>query len=204
MSREGSDRKINEILRFAKRSGASRAKVIPSKDVVVDRRVRLKCSVPLCSAYGRNLMCPPNVMGVDEFSKALSMYRKAILLQVRADVDSSDKSSKSLDGKLCDEIDRATDSAKWQRKLHRLVNMVETEAFKNGFYLAAGLTGGECSLCDECVGVQGKAPCRHLFEARPSMEAMGIDVVRTCEKAGMPVKFSSDEKVMWTGIVLLV
>jgi predicted metal-binding protein len=203
MSKKGSGSEINEIIRHAERNGASRAKIIDSKDVVVDRRVRLKCTVPLCSAYGRSLMCPPNVMDVDEFSEVLALYSKAILLQIETDVDSSDKSSRSLSGGLCEELDRSTGSAKWKRKLHALVNSVETEAFKKGFYLAAGLTGGECSLCDECVGAEGRDPCRHPFQARPSMEALGIDVIRTCEKAGMPVSLSSSASVKWTGLVLL-
>jgi predicted metal-binding protein len=163
----------------------------------------MKCSVPLCSSYGRNLMCPPNVMSVEEFSKILKQYSKAILLQVETDMDSSNKSDRSLDGPLCEELDEATHSAKWKKALHSLVNSVETEAFKQGFYLAAGLTGGECSLCEECVHVGSGSQCRHPFEARPSMESVGIDVVMTSERAGMPVRLSSKTKVRWTGLVLL-
>lgn len=203
MSSKDADSKLKDLLAFAKNKGASYANIIDARDVVTDPRVRLKCSVPRCSSYGRNLMCPPNMMSVEEFSKILSLYKKAILLQVETDTDSSDKSSGALDGESCEELDKATNSAKWQKALHRLVNSVETQAFKQGFYLAAGLTGGECSLCAECVAVQSGKPCRHPFEARPSMEAMGIDVIRTCEKAGMPVKLSSKTKVRWTGLVLL-
>jgi predicted metal-binding protein len=191
------------LLAFAKRSGASFSKIVGTRDIVVDKRVRLKCSVPLCSSYGRNLMCPPNLMSVDEFSEVLRLYKHAILIQVETDYDSSDKSGRRLDAKLCEELDRTTDSVKWQRKLHKVVNLLETEAFKKGFYLAAGLIGGECSLCDDCVSQGSGKPCRHPFEARPSMEAMGVDVVKTCQKAGMPVRLSSKDKVRWTGLVLL-
>jgi predicted metal-binding protein len=203
MNRKKSEARLDELLRFAKENGASDAKAVSARDVFVDKRVRLKCSVPLCSSYGRNLMCPPNLMSVDEFSDVLGLYEKAILVQVEADIDSSDKAGKSLDKKLCEELDRSTDSAKWQKRLHKLVNCLETEAFKQGFYLAAGLTGGECSLCGECASARNGERCRHPFEARPSMEAMGIDVIRTCEKAGMPVRLSSKSKIRWTGIVLL-
>ncbi len=203
MNSKDADRGMKELLALAKKKGASYAKIIDARDVVADPRVRLKCSVPRCSSYGRNLMCPPNVMSVEEFSKVLGLYKKAILLQVETDMDSADKSSGVLDGDMCEELDKATDSAKWQKALHRLVNSVETRAFKQGFYLAAGLAGGECSLCAECVTVQSGKPCKHPFEARPSMEAMGIDVIRTCEKAGMPVRLSSKTKVRWTGLVLV-
>ena len=203
MSRKHSRAALEDLLEFARRNGATNAKVIDAKDVVVDKRVRLKCSVPVCSSYGRNLMCPPNVMSVDEFAKVLSLYEKAILVQIETDTDSSDKSKRRLDSRLCEELDRSTDSGHWQRKLHRLVNSLETEAFKKGFYLAAALTGGECSLCAACVSLKSKSSCRHPFEARPSMEAMGIDVIKTCKKALTPVSLSSRRKVRWTGIVLL-
>ena len=203
MNSRDADHKLRVLLSYAKRKGASYAKIIDSNEVILDPRVRLKCSVPLCSSFGRNLMCPPNVISVEEFSKVLKHYEKAILLQVETDTDSSDKSARSLDGRLCEELDRATDSAKWQKALHKLVNSVETEAFKQGFYLAAGLTGGECSLCAECVTVQSGKPCRHPFEARPSMEGTGIDVIRTCEKAELPVKLSSETRIRWTGLVLV-
>jgi len=53
------------------------------------------------------------------------------------------------------------------------------------------------------VGVGAAEPCRHTFQARSSMEAMGIDVVATVERAGLPVAFPVTDKVTWTGLVLL-
>lgn len=142
-------------------------------------------------------------MSVDEFKSILGRYRSALLLQVQADVDSSDKTPKQLDNEVCLKIESETDSSEWQLKLLRLVNSMEATAFKLGFYFAAGLTGGNCCLCDECVTPQSGKPCRHPFQARPSMEAMGIDVVKTCKKAGMPVSLSSRNKVRWTGLLLI-
>jgi predicted metal-binding protein len=46
--------------------------------------------------------------------------------------------------------------------------------------------------------------CAHPFKARPSMEAMGIDVTATTEKAGLEVpSYPIDQSVTWTGLVLL-
>ena len=203
MARESGDPRSERLVAAAKRLGATEAKIVSTEDVVVDKRVRLKCAVPVCADYGRHLLCPPNVMSVDEFSETLRLYKKAIILQVEADVDSSDKSRRHLDKDVCKAVERSTDVAGWERRLHKLVNQVETLAFKEGFYLAAGLTGGSCHLCRECVGVQSGEPCRHPFEARPSMEAMGIDVVKTCKNVGLPLAISSKTKVRWTGLVLL-
>ena len=203
MSTMDRDDRLDRLVRAAIDLGADDAKIIDAKDVVVDRRVRLKCSVPVCASFGENLMCPPNVMSVDEFSRTKELYEKALILQMEADYDSVDKSGSCLDVKTCDEIERSTNTRDWEVRLHRLVNRLEAIAFKEGYYLAAGLIGGDCSLCDECVGPDSGEPCRHPFEARPSMEAMGIDVLKTCDNAGLPLSLSSRERVRWTGLVLL-
>jgi len=197
------DARLDRLVNAAKDLGADEAKVIDAKEIVVDRRVRLKCLVPLCASYGRNLMCPPNLISVDEFASTLRLYSKALILQIEADCDSTDKSDACLNNRSCDDLEAITGVPEWKGKLHRLVNRLETIAFKEGFYLAAGLTGGDCGLCSECVGPQSGEPCRHPFEARPSMEAMGIDVMKTCEKAGLPLFLSSNKKIRWTGLVLL-
>jgi len=189
----------SELVDMAERKGAAHARIIDSSDIVVDRRVRLKCEIPVCSSYNRHLMCPPNIMPVEEFEGIVRTYGKALLVQLEGETDSSDRSDKGISKELDDSIA----PTRSQRALHRLVNELEAAAFKKGFYLATGLIGGECLLCAECVSPSSGEPCRHPFEARPSMEAMGIDVLKTCEKAGLKINLSSKEKVMWTGIVLL-
>jgi predicted metal-binding protein len=203
MAKRTRDSKIDSLVEFSEKHGATRAKVISARDIVVDPRVRLKCMVPICSAYGTSLMCPPNVLTIGEFREVLRRYRRAILVQVEAPVDSSDKSSQPLTGELCDSIEAADGASKWKNQLLELVGQIETEAFKRGYYLAAGLSGGECSLCKKCVLSEGRRDCLHPFEARPSMEAVGIDVIRTCDRAGMPVRLSSKSKIRWTGLVLV-
>lgn len=203
MSTATADARLDRLISAARDLGADEARIIDAREIVVDSRVRLKCLVPVCSSYGRNLMCPPNLMSVEEFASTLELYGKALILQVEAECDSLDKSEGNLSERTCDELELSTNARDWRIRLHRMVNRLETMAFKEGFYLAAGLTGGECSLCPECVTLRSDEPCRHPFEARPSMEAMGIDVLKTCDNVGLPLCLSSDEKVRWTGLVLL-
>lgn len=191
------------LVDLAKERGATTVKIIDAKDIVTDRRVRLKCAVPLCSNYGRHLMCPPNLMDIEEFEKILALYDRALLIQIEADVDSSDKSDEPLSGEMSEELDRETGAIDCELRLHQLINLLEAAAFKKGFYLAAGLIGGECCLCEECVLPCSKEGCRHPFQSRPSMEAMGIDVYETCRRNGLSIDFSSKEKVRWTGLILL-
>lgn len=194
---------FENLTRKAKEGGATEARIVSAADIVVDSRVRLKCAVPRCSSYDRHLMCPPNLIPVEEFEEMVRRYDKALILQLEADFDSSDKVATGLTGDLCERLEDSTQTVIWQNRLHELVNQLERVAFKMGFHLAAGFIGGECRLCDECVPPKSREPCRHPFEARPSMEAMGIDVVRTCRNAGLPLDLSSPKKVRWTGLVLL-
>src|SRR5674536_141200 len=77
---------FSEFLKTASELGATAARVFDAKDVVVDERVRLKCCVPVCRNYGVSLMCPPNVMPVDEFRTVLARFQKALLIQIGYDV----------------------------------------------------------------------------------------------------------------------
>ncbi len=89
------------------------------------------------------------------------------------------------------------------RDITEIVVAVEREAFLQGHYLALGLKGGKCFLCSECTAED--EPCRHPDEARPSMEALGIDVFSTLENAGIPtaVKKSGEEEWFFYGLILV-
>jgi predicted metal-binding protein len=182
---------LDNIISLLKERGASSVILINSADIIIDERVRLKCRVPVCDSYNKNLMCPPHVPSVAEFRETLKKYKKAILLQVSSEL--SEKSAKAP----TEEVFLPA------RKLHELVNLGEREAFAAGFRFAAGFIGGCCRLCDECIAAQGGTSCRVPFKARPSMEAMGIDVIATAEKAGLPLTFPIKNKVTWTGLILL-
>ncbi len=187
----GRTRLLKEILRRLTEEGASEVRLIDVKKIVVDERVRLKCQIPLCDTYGRNLMCPPHLPSVEDFRRALRRYSRAILVQVSAAVPVQSGSELPEDV-----FAPAT-------KLHELVNMGEKMAFEAGLHFAAGLIGGCCRLCKECVAAQGETRCRFPFKARPSMEAMGIDVFSTLEKIGVPVSgLPVSDRVTWTGLIL--
>lgn len=187
---------------MALEKGATRARIISARDIVIDKRVRLKCLAPRCENYGRHLMCPPSTIDVDEFSEMLAAFRYALILQVDADYDSADRKGFDLKARARQKPGRGREKRP-ELILHGIVNEIERRAFKEGYYLAAGLIASDCSLCEECVGVGSDQACRHPFEARPSMQSLGVDVLKTCERVGMPVRFSSREPVRWTGLVLL-
>lgn len=192
-----------KLLALARALGATHVKLISTKDVVVDERVRLKCQVPRCANYDRHLLCPPRAMDVDEFRKVLRAYRTAILVQI----EPRPRSRGNGRGKLSEDRGIAatemTDPEELAKRLHWLVESLEAAAFSEGFYLAAGLIADDCKLCERCADARKGELCRHPFRARPSMQAMGIDVVRTCKNAGLPISFSPRAKLRYTGLLLL-
>jgi len=84
----------------------------------------------------------------------------------------------------------------------RLAFTIEREAFLMGYYKAFGLGAGPCGLCDECALDEG---CRHPKEARPCMEACGIDVFATVRNNDFAIEVvkSRDERPHYFGLALL-
>ena len=196
---------IESLCRKAEALGASQAVALSVDDVVVDERTGLKCLVPVCPDYGRNLMCPPNLPPISKFKEILSCYHTAILMKVDIPLPGLSKNS----GKKKEETPEAPTAEELtiidnaQKKLHEIVNRIEKLCFTAGYRFAAGLLGGTCCLCEECVVINSRLPCRHPYKARPAMEAMGIDVVATVQKAGLFLSFGQDEGRSWVGLVLV-
>jgi len=220
----------------ARALGADRVAPLTAAGVAVDERVRLKCLVPRCSSYGKNLMCPPAVPAPAELRAALARYSVALVVQQPipadaaaaeeafagrtyagaratdgarrgdADVDGGDAGGdggnvgggEAGGGRV--EVDGVRSS---QLAFAALMTELERAAFGLGYRFAAAFAGGECVLCEECVGQGSGAPCKHPFEARPSAEALGVDLVATARAAGLDVQFPAADDARWTGLLLI-
>jgi predicted metal-binding protein len=83
----------------------------------------------------------------------------------------------------------------------KIVVKLEREIFLDGFYKAFGLGAGPCRLCRTC----NLKECTRPDDARPSMEACGIDVFATARANGFPIEvvrdYSCDENRY--GVVLI-
>ncbi|MHC4664298.1 MAG: DUF2284 domain-containing protein, partial [Planctomycetota bacterium] len=79
---------------------------------------------------------------------------------------------------------------------------LEREIFLSGYYKAFGLGAGPCRLCDECSFDSG---CIHADDARPSMEACGIDVYETARANGYEIEVvrHRKDKQHFYGVVLV-
>ena len=78
---------------------------------------------------------------------------------------------------------------------------LERSALLQGFPGALGLAAGHCHLCDECT----PDACTRPGEARPSMEASGIDVYATAAAAGWRLETVRDHEspVTYLGLLLV-
>ncbi len=160
--------------------GASQAEVIPTQWVPVDERVRLKCLVPRCHNYGQCAYCPPSTPEPEFMRQAFSRFHWAVLF--KSDVvpveDYADVTRLSPHG------------AKHDRKTMEIAAKIEITAFTDGYYLAMGFSCGSCrdSLCGSMLcQVLDSGRCRFLLKARPSMEAVGIDVYGLVAKVGWEI-----------------
>ena len=62
------------------------------------------------------------------------------------------------------------------RQVTPLAAALEREIFLSGYYKAYGMGGGPCGKCEQCGLEKG---CIHPLEARPALEACGVDVYKT-------------------------
>jgi predicted metal-binding protein len=202
---------LKDLCSLALDKGATRAKTVGAKRVVVDERVRLKCRYPPCESYGKSLMCPPYTPTPEEFRRILSKYKHAILIQTDFDLPEAMKKRLQSEGAkyvdLINEREFGDAQKKWGldtwMKLNSLVEDVERAAFAKGYYYATGFVAGTCKLCDTC---DVTSPCKHPWRTRPSMEAVGIDVFKTARNAGMGIEWKAGaerERVVRNCLVLV-
>ncbi|MFH1941795.1 MAG: DUF2284 domain-containing protein [bacterium] len=161
--------------------GADRAKMIDACHIVVADWVRLKCRFG-CDVYGVGRLCPPRVPSVDEMRCVVSCYSKGFLF--------------TFDGV------REKERRKKERAHRELVFWLEREMFLDGFPRAFGMGCGPCRLCDAC---NLDEPCNYPDKARPSMEALGIDVFSTMASSGMELEVIQRKKDPYSmvGLVLM-
>jgi predicted metal-binding protein len=146
-------------------------KWIDPTTIAVARWVRMKCMFG-CSEYGRNAACPPNVPGVDECAQFFLEYNRAVLFHIAKQLDSP----KEL--------------KRWIKGVHKELLKVEREVFLSGFEKAFMLFIDNCCFCALCV--PGREECKNPAMARPTVEAMAVDVYRTARSAGFPIAVRTD------------
>jgi len=86
-------------------------------------------------------------------------------------------------------------------KLRKIVADLEREVFLDGYYKAFGMALGPCRFCKTC---DTSEPCKHPYEARPSVEACGIDVYQTARNCGFELEVVRTEECPYSYIGLIL
>ena len=154
-------------------SGFSDFKWIDPKEIVVAQWVRMKCMYG-CENYGRNASCPPNTPSLAECRSLFDSYKLGALFKFTA--------------KFVDPDERH----EWAKGVNRQLVELEKEISTSGYYKSFMLFVENCKLCRDCTNT--RAACRNKKIARPSMEALGIDVLNTVSKYGYSINLLPDEK----------
>jgi len=200
--------KKNEKYKFLEKAalelGCAEAKVIPADQIVVEDRVRLRCMIG-CPTYGKNLRCPPYAPSVDSFRKILNDYTMAMVIRIKPPEISEEllEKYKPKGGekfRLWDRYENPvtvtstiwTDFSQFYKSMLMVLLELEREAFKQGYPLATAFFGGKCMLCEKCNVDDGV--CLNPLMARFASEAMGINLSKTAENAGMKLQFSTEDE----------
>jgi predicted metal-binding protein len=160
--------------------GASNAVIVGADRIPVDERVTMKCRIPRCFGYGVGAHCPPNAMKPAELREILKSYRWAVFftMDVPSEVIVRNKAT-------------IKERVEVYQQMFTIVSEVESAAFHDGHYLAFGFAAGSCrhTFCGQmpdCRAMKGEQ-CRFALKARPSMEAVGIDVYKMVAEAGWDI-----------------
>jgi predicted metal-binding protein len=140
--------------------GIDGTKVIDPHSIATAEWVRMKCQFG-CPGFGKSLCCPPHTPTPDVTRKVIDAYEKAILLH------------------------RTLKKGERGKGFNEAILRLEIEMFLDGYYKAWSMGSGPCRLCKQC---DPSGTCTHGYEARPSMEACGIDVFKTARDNGFPIE----------------
>jgi predicted metal-binding protein len=190
--------------------GAIEAKVIPAHDVIVEDRVVLKCKTG-CDDYGSKLCCPPYAPSVDEFRKMLKDYRYALFMKFKAESKTDEDVARNLmrylyDPDVSSELKEKAQKfyADWSEDAKRILLLIlelEQTAFNSGYPFAVGFMAGSCILCAKCN--MSTKTCTHPTMMRFPEHAVGINMLKTAERAGSYVKFPIKGTPEPTGLLLI-
>ena len=184
---------VRDLETIALEGGATAVKLVSPQDVVVAQWVRNKCQFG-CRHFGKRFTCPPYAPTPKDTAENLQGYHQALLVEFGG----------MHRDKLKDEPGRSM--------VHNVLYAMERTAFLAGYEKAYCYKAGPCVLCPDCPAEKLENPnlflkkeCKRPKEARPAMEAAGIDVFSTVRQAGFELHVVRDKSETFKsfGLVLL-
>jgi len=176
------NKKLKALIQDAQQCGASAAKIISARDIVVDHHLADMCREPRCENYGLSKSCPPHVSGPFVFKQVLEKFNQAIFFKIG----------------VPSEVIYSGERREVFQLLHEIASGIETSAVKMGFVDAQAYAGGSCKkiFCHdhgECLALSEKGKCRNPQHARPSMSGFGVNVAKLFKTAGWKMNWTAHD-----------
>ena len=151
-------------------TGFSDFKWIDPKNIVLAQWVRMKC-IYGCPSYGAISTCPPNVPSVQDCERFVKEYSRCAVFHFEK------------------KMDHPEDRHEWTRDVNQKLYELELFLFKSGYVKVFLLPMDTCELCESCT--PAREDCRHMEQARPTPDALGIDVYSTVRTLAFPIRVLS-------------
>ncbi len=161
----------SQVDAILKEKGYTDYRWIDPRKIVVAQWVRMKCMFG-CGQYGRGGACPPNTPSGAECDRFFNEYDDAIILQFEG------------------QMDRPDDRHAWSARINARLVKLERAVFLAGYHRVFQLFMDSCAFCKSCTG--NRAACEQPRMARPSPEAMAVDVYATVRRFGFPIEVRTD------------
>ncbi|MDD5397521.1 MAG: DUF2284 domain-containing protein [Dehalococcoidia bacterium] len=173
------------VAEFANQLGLETCLEFRAEILTPEERIRAFCLENKCGNYGANYMCPPHVGSLQQIRDKLKKYQRGVLLRYSKPLDVRG----DREGVLQTRVD-----------FHNKIIQVEEFLTGMGIHQVWGMIGGSCGLCDVCGAKEG-SPCPYPDKARPSLEAIAVDVLALLDKLGLDSGFHAD-RITWTGCII--
>lgn len=141
------------------------------KKIVVSQWVRMKCLFG-CDEYGKTCCCPPNVPPVSECERFFREYGTGVIFH------------------FSKKVEKPEDRHDWSKTVNLKLSKLERAVFLHGCEKAFLLFMDSCCICKKCVSAREK--CKNPVIARPSPEAMAVDVFSTVRQYGFSIEVRSE------------
>jgi predicted metal-binding protein len=146
---------------------------IDPKTIVVGQWVRMKCLFG-CGDYGKCATCPPEVPSVEDCERFFRDYTTVAVFHFEKTVA------------------KPEDRHAWTKSINDKLLDLEREVFLAGHRKAFLLPMDSCALCEPCTG--RRATCKEPKKARPTPDALAMDVYATVRSIGYPIEVLYDYK----------
>ncbi|MDR1908427.1 MAG: DUF2284 domain-containing protein [Spirochaetaceae bacterium] len=174
---------METVKELALNCGFSHVGELDVSTIRVRTEVRDACAADKCQSYGKRWTCPPGCGTLEECDARIKKYRRGVILQTTAELD-------TMDFEAIGELG-----------MNHGKNMEGFAKEIRARYPSCLVIGaGACMRCQTCT--YPDEPCRFPNEASASMEALGMIVSDVCKDNNLPYYYGAGT-LTFVGCVLL-